>query len=160
MDVKDNSLGARILGSSWAFCRGKGVSIFTSLTMKFKRYINNWSTSVVMGIFITTCGIMCLFTSVPGRSQGRQSGESPVMRGGKIALRPAQELFHHSSSNPLKSVETPGYVFFHRGSNVSKKTEKTSNSSQVSDTDLKVRCNRTWRQSDTEWVLIEIQGGT
>lgn len=66
------------------------MSIFTSLTMKFKRYINNWSTSKVMGIFITTCGITCLFASVPGRSQGRQSEEIPVMRGGEIALRTAQ----------------------------------------------------------------------
>lgn len=89
MDVKDDSLGARTLGSSWAFCGGKVVSIFTSLTMKFKRYINNWSTSEVMGIFITAC-IMCLFASVPGRSQGRQSGEIPVMQGGEMALRAAR----------------------------------------------------------------------
>lgn len=41
-----------------------------------------------------------------------------------------------------------------------RKLRKHLIASQVSDADLKVRRNRTWRQSDTKWVLIETQGGT
>lgn len=43
------------------------MSVFTFLTVKFKRYVNNRSTSEVMGILMMEqCGIMCLFPSVPG----------------------------------------------------------------------------------------------